>query len=198
MPIISAEPVEAHIFRVSYMVCQGVIENVTVSPDGLYTLYYIKNGKLVNHTGKVINIINNYRAPDNSYMLFDYSNDSSSRRERILFYQIQMIKDVTPNNAYDIALKHGFVGSEEDWLHSLRGDKGASAYEVAVEAGFDGTVEEWLLSIKGERGKSAYEVAVDHGYVGTEEEWVRSVDNTKVNADIKDIFETLTWHTDMG
>ena len=33
-----------------------------------------------------------------------------------------------------------------------KGEKGSSAYEVAVEEGFDGTVEEWLISLRGERG----------------------------------------------
>ena len=174
MPIIAAEPIQAQIYRLSYMICQGVIENVTITPDGLYTVYYVKCGKLVNATGKIINVIQNRRAPENSYILFDYSQDSSSRRERILFYQIQLIKDVTPNDAYNIALKHGFVGTEEEWLESLKG-VGQSAYEVAVEAGFEGTVEEWLTSLNGENGKSAYEIAVAYGFKGTEEEWLESL-----------------------
>lgn len=35
---------------------------------------------------------------------------------------------------------------------SVSGLRGFSAYEVAVQEGFEGTVEEWLLSLKGERG----------------------------------------------
>lgn len=175
MPVIAAEPIQAQIYRLSYMVCQGVIENVTITPDGLYTVYYVKCGKLVNATGKIINVIKNNRCPENSYILFDYSLDSSSRRERILFYQIQMIKDVTPNDAYNIALKHGFVGTEEEWLTSLKGGDGKSAYELAVDAGFEGTVEEWLASMNGDPGKSAYEIAVAYGFSGTEEEWLESL-----------------------
>lgn len=44
----------------------------------------------------------------------------------------------------------------EQWLESIKGDKGAtgkSAYEVAVANGFEGTEEEWLASLKGEDGK---------------------------------------------
>lgn len=175
MPVISAEPIQAQIYRMSFMLCQGVIENVTVSPDGLYTIYYVKNGKMINATGRIINVINNRRAPDNSYILFDYSLDNSSRRERILFYQIQLIKDVTPNDAYNIALKHGFVGTEEEWLESLRGTSGKSNYDLAVEVGFEGTLEEYLESLRGANGKSAYEVAVDFGFVGTEAEWLESL-----------------------
>lgn len=58
----------------------------------------------------------------------------------------------------------------------LSGADGASAYEVALNNGFEGTEEEWLESLKGEKGdgadvKSTYEYAVDGGYNGTEEEF---------------------------
>lgn len=53
--------------------------------------------------------------------------------------------------------------------------RGRSAYEVARESGFRGTVDQWLDSLRGQRGyqgKSAYDVAVENGYVGTPDEWV--------------------------
>ena len=87
-------------------------------------------------------------------------------------------------SAYSIAVNNGFVGTEEEWLESL---KGASAYEIAVENGFEGTEEEWLASLvgpqgpqgepgePGEEGDSAYQVAVNHGFEGTEEEWLESL-----------------------
>lgn len=40
--------------------------------------------------------------------------------------------------AYGIALKHGFKGTEEEWLISL------TAFYLAQQAGFTGTVDEWL------------------------------------------------------
>ena len=40
--------------------------------------------------------------------------------------------------AYGLALKHGFQGSEQDWLESL------SAYGMAKLLGFDGTQEDWV------------------------------------------------------
>lgn len=55
------------------------------------------------------------------------------------------------------------------------GIQGASAYEVAVSHGYQGTVEEWLASLKGVQGSSAYELAVSHGFQGTEEEWLSSL-----------------------
>ncbi len=37
-------------------------------------------------------------------------------------------------------------------IPAFKGDKGFSAYEIAVKNGFDGTEDEWLLSLKGEKG----------------------------------------------
>lgn len=53
---------------------------------------------------------------------------------------------VTPTavTAYEIAVKHGFVGTEEDWLNSLKGEAAEVAfsiqdlYDAAVSAGFSG------------------------------------------------------------
>jgi hypothetical protein len=84
-------------------------------------------------------------------------------------------------SAYDVAVVNGFVGTEEEWLNSLKGedgDIGLSAYEIAVVNGFVGTEEEWLLSLTGPAGPSAYEVAVTNGFVGTEEEWLLSLEGT--------------------
>jgi len=194
MPVISAEPIQAQIYRVSFMLCQGVIENVMVSPDGLYSIYYIKNGRMVNASGRIVNIVQNRRAPDNSYILFDYSLDNSSRRERILFYQIQLIKDITPNDAYAIAVKHGFVGTVEDWLISLKGDPGKDNYQLAVDAGFEGSLDEYLESLRGEPGLSAYEIAVKHGYQGSEVEWLESVgDNTQIKKRLEEVEDRMRW-----
>lgn len=43
--------------------------------------------------------------------------------------------------AYGIALKHGFVGSEEEWLQYL------TAFSCAVQGGFTGTFEEWAAML---------------------------------------------------
>lgn len=59
-------------------------------------------------------------------------------------------------SAYEVAVVAGFVGTEAEWLVSLRGadstvpgDSGASAYAVAVAGGFVGTEAEWLASLQG-------------------------------------------------
>jgi hypothetical protein len=44
----------------------------------------------------------------------------------------------------------GFVGTEAEWLETLKGD---SAYEVAVDEGYSGTELEWLDSLRGQDGQ---------------------------------------------
>lgn len=75
-------------------------------------------------------------------------------------------------SAYDLAVLHGYTGTEEEWLEYIRGK---SAYELAVIHGFEGTEEEWLESIV---GKSAYDIAVEYGFEGTVDEWLDSLGAT--------------------
>ena len=175
MPIISATPIETNQYRITTTLGNGLLDNVVVTSEGIYDVYYIKNGEAINRTGRILNVVQNRSIPKNSYILFDYSCDNSNRRERIHFYQVQIIKDVTPNDAYKIAVDHGFVGTVSDWLLSLKGDPGKSNYEIAVDCGFEGTEEEWLESIQGIPGYSAYDIAVNNGFKGTEEEWLKSL-----------------------
>lgn len=71
-------------------------------------------------------------------------------------------------SAYEIAVQHGFEGTEEEWLASLIGPQG--------EAGtpFGNLTPSQKAELKGDTGKSAYEVAVENGFIGTESEWVNS------------------------
>ena len=39
-------------------------------------------------------------------------------------------------SAYDIWIRHGHTGSEDDFLESLKGEPGESAYEQAVKGGY--------------------------------------------------------------
>lgn len=188
VPIISCQVLENKSYRVTVTLGNGMLENLVITSDGLYSIYYIHNGNSINRTGRITNIVQNKAIPKNNYLVFDHSEDNSNRRERIYFYQIQHITDVTPNDAYQIALKHGFIGTVEDWLESMRGLPGKNAYELAVDCGFVGTLEEWLESLKcdcncsggnntgsGSPGLSAYQIAVNNGFEGTEAEWLESL-----------------------
>ena len=67
-------------------------------------------------------------------------------------------------SAYEIAVNHGFSGSEEEWLESLKGQDGQPG-----QNGSDG------IGLDGQNGLSAYEIAVNHGFSGSEEEWLESL-----------------------
>lgn len=208
MPIISCNVYENKTYRICISLGNGITDNVVITKDGLYAVCYVHNGISHNHTGKILNIVQNKYNQQNNYILFDWSEDNHNRRERIYFHQIYYIKDITPNNAYQIALEHGFVGSVDDWLESMKvpgkdayeiaveygfegtreefaeslmtGKSGLSAYEIAVKNGFEGSEKEWLDSLRGKDGLSAYEIAVKNGFEGSEEEWLESMGNVDV------------------
>lgn len=78
-------------------------------------------------------------------------------------------------SAYEIAVKHGYTGTEDEWAKSLVGNDGADAYEVAKRAGYTGSREEWLKTLIGATGLSAYELAKSEGYEGSLSEWLASL-----------------------
>ena len=75
------------------------------------------------------------------------------------------------DSAYKVAVKDGFLGTEHEWLESLKGVKGdkgdkgdqgdqgdsgadgASAYEIWISAGNTGTESDFLTALKGDPGK---------------------------------------------
>lgn len=197
MPIVGSESIQKNFYRLTITMGGGLVDNVIVTPDGIYSVYFIKDGRYFNATGRIPKIVMDYRCPQNSYMLFDYSYDRSARRERIFFPQVQLIKDVTPNSAYKIAVEHGFNGTIEEWLESMKGEPGKSAYDIAVECGYSGTKEEWLADLKGEPGepgKSAYDIAVENGFVGTEDEWLAQFgDVSALQRQVNLIEQSVTW-----
>lgn len=77
---------------------------------------------------------------------------------RIRYYALAFIQKTSfteadmkeANSAYEIAVSHGFEGTEEEWLASLNG---LSAYDIAKQNGFKGTETEWLSSLHGTPGE---------------------------------------------
>lgn len=65
--------------------------------------------------------------------------------------------DITP----EIVDIHG------DITVAMRGEDGKSAYQIAVEHGFDGTEAEWLASLKGEAARAESYVREAQGYATT-------------------------------
>lgn len=96
--------------------------------------------------------------------------------------QANVLEALRGASAYEIAVKHGYEGTEEEWIKSLTpkggaggGGNGKSAYELAVENGYQGTLQEWLKSLVGKDGADAYEVAKKAGYAGSREEWLKTL-----------------------
>lgn len=85
-------------------------------------------------------------------------------------------------SAYEIAVNNGFIGSEAEWLASLKGEKGEPG-DASISSGgitksevstmIDEALNDAILN--GVPGKSAYEVAVSNGFKGTETEWLASL-----------------------
>jgi len=92
-------------------------------------------------------------------------------------------------SSYEIAVEHGFVGTETEWLESLKGVDGKDGVNgkdgcdgrngVDGLPGKDGKSGADGLpgrdGINGTDGKSAYIIAVEHGFSGTENEWLQSL-----------------------
>ena len=89
-------------------------------------------------------------------------------------------------SAYEIAVEHGFVGTEADWLESLKGVDGKDGCDgrngvdgLPGKDGKDGADglpgRDGIDGINGSDGKSAYIIAVEHGFSGTENEWLQSL-----------------------
>ena len=89
-------------------------------------------------------------------------------------------------STYEIAVEHGFVGTETEWLESLKGVDGKEG--VNGKDGCDGrngadglpgkdgkNGADGLPGRDGIDGKSAYIIAVEHGFSGTETEWLQSL-----------------------
>jgi hypothetical protein len=90
-------------------------------------------------------------------------------------------------SAYEIAVANGYVGSEDEWLSSLKGDYGApgkagkSAFESAGGYLHFDTESEWVASLKGEKGDDGKSATVTIGTVTTGE--TASVTNTGTGTD---------------
>ena len=99
-------------------------------------------------------------------------------------------------SAYEIAVQHGYSGSETAWLESLNGADGAKGDTGAAGAkgekgdtGATGAKGEkgdkgdpgatGVAGKDGAAGKSAYQIAVDNGYPGTEQAWLASLKGEK-------------------
>lgn len=85
-------------------------------------------------------------------------------------------------SAYEIAVENGFVGTETEWLESLKGIDGKDGADGAPgQDGIDGkNGADGHDGVNGIDGKSAYEIAVANGFIGTESEWLESLKGSEL------------------
>ena len=98
-----------------------------------------------------------------------------TERETELGYNIT-ITDVEGSNT--ITLKNGTNG-----LNGTNGQDGKSAYDIAVEQGFVGTEQEWLESLKGQDGQDGIVMdapADSKAYARKDNAWVETVEAVNV------------------
>lgn len=99
-------------------------------------------------------------------------------------------------SAYEIAVQHGYSGSETTWLESLHGADGAKG-DIGATGAKGEKGDTGAAGAKGEKGdkgdpgatgaagkdgaagKSAYQIAVANGFDGTEQAWLASLKGEK-------------------
>ena len=90
----------------------------------------------------------------------------------------QFAKDIIPKSNYERAKElQGFQGTEEEYLDSIHGAPGKDLYQAAVERGYKGSFDDFLEKQKGAPGapgKSNYELAKEDGFTGTLTEYLAS------------------------
>lgn len=90
----------------------------------------------------------------------------------------QFAKDIIPKSNYERAKElQGFEGTEVEYLQSLHGSPGKDLYQAAVERGYKGSFDDFLEKQKGapgDKGKSLYELAQEDGFTGTLTEYLAS------------------------
>lgn len=156
MIILSCNVSDDKIYTLSMKLDNGTIEKVSFIRDGLYSICYVSGKNLITRNGRVLKVAYSNSDRDR-YILFDSSEDNMNRRERIYFDQIKAIKDITPIDSYRIAVQHGFKGSVEEWLESLKGrtpvagvDFWTDADKEVLKADIAEMVKEEISDIGGE------------------------------------------------
>ena len=175
---------------ISYTIKDNII-NITFfgknqKRTGIYTLKLVENEGQTNMS--TLDHCNAFNLVGKSCMVGD--KDSCSNLEvTSIALESNLALPTNGQSAYEIALKTGFVGTEEEWIASLKGEKGDTGEkgdkgdkgEIGAtgpqgEKGADGTMsfeeftEEQKASLKGDKGEPG-----DKGDTGTT--YTPSVDN---------------------
>ena len=108
----------------------------------------------------------------------------------------QFAKDIIPKSNYERAKElQGFQGTEEEYLDSLHGAPGKDLYQAAVERGYNGSFDDFLEKQKGapgDPGKSNYELAQEDGFIGTLTAYLASLKGEKGKDAYQSYLETTS------
>lgn len=108
---------------------------------------------------------------------------SSETPVKVLANVLAGLKGKDGLNNYQLAVKHGYQGTEEQFAKDIIPK---SNYERAKELqGFQGTEVDYLVSLHGAPGESIYDIAVRRGFVGSEQAYLDS----QKGADGKDAYQ---------
>ena len=108
---------------------------------------------------------------------------SSETPVKVLANVLEGLKGDTGLSAYELVVKHGYQGTEEQFAKDIIPK---SNYERAKELqGFQGTEVDYLVSLHGAPGESIYDIAVRRGFVGSEQAYLDS----QKGADGKDAYQ---------
>lgn len=163
MIILSCDASDDKIYTLTMKLDSGIIEKVSFIKDGLYSICYASGKDLVARNGRVLKVVYSNSNRDR-YILFDSSEDNMNRRERIYFNQIKSIKDITPIDSYRIAVQHGFKGSVEEWLESLKGRTPEAGVDFWTEEEKNEFKDDIVERVKSEIGSDNEEIneAIDY------------------------------------
>lgn len=114
----------------------------------------------------------------------DDSDSISTYSDKINAINIVGEKGEPGDSAYEIAVANGFIGTETEWLASLKGEQGETGPQgIKGDTGPQGVQGE--NGTDGENGLSAYEIALNNGFSGTEAEWLASLKGERGEDGIK-------------
>ncbi len=104
--------------------------------------------------------------------------------------QANVLEGLKGKSAYEIAVKHGYQGTEEQFAKDIIPK---SNYERAKELqGFQGTEVDYLVSLHGAPGESIYDIAVRKGFVGSEQAYLDSQKGKDGKSAYQSYLETTT------
>ena len=83
-------------------------------------------------------------------------------------------------SAYEVAILNGYIGTQSEWLLSLKGEQGIQG--VKGDTGETGATG--ANGIDGTDGKSAYQSAIDGGFTGTESEFNEKLATAEQNVQV--------------